>query len=94
MGHKLKCAIREREHRSSTNGEEDPGSLDCTLERSMNEGGLIIEHPVLWSEERRRIENRKIANESLKLAKIRRERQRRNSLMDQQEVRNTNTFYM
>ena len=49
-------------------------------------GGLVVEHPVLWSEERRRIEERRIAVESLKLAQMKKERQRRNSLIDQQEV--------
>lgn len=47
---------------------------------------MIVEHPVLWSEERRRIEEKLIADESLRVVRSRRERQRRNSLIDQQEV--------
>lgn len=50
-------------------------------------GGFIVEHPVLWSEERRRIEEKRVADESLQLARGRRERQRRNSLIEEQEVR-------
>lgn len=49
---------------------------------------LTVEHPVLWSEERRRIEERKIADESRKVAGLRRERQRRDSLIEQREVGN------
>lgn len=55
----------------------------------MSEGGgagLIVEHPVLWSEERRRIEEKRISDESLKLARGRRERQSRNCLLEEQEV--------
>lgn len=52
----------------------------------MNLGRLVIEHPVLWSEERRRIEEKRIADDSLKLARTRRERQRRTSLIEEQEV--------
>lgn len=59
----------------------------ASAKTSMNLGrGLIIEHPVLWSEERRRIEEKRIADECMKVSRSRRERQRRNSLSDQQEV--------
>lgn len=59
----------------------------ASAKTSMNLGrGLIIEHPVLWSEERRRIEEKRIADECMKVSRSRRERQRRNSWSDQQEV--------
>lgn len=55
--------------------------------KSMNEGRLVVEHPVLWSEERRRIEEKRIADDGLKAAYLRKERQRRDSLIEQQEVK-------
>lgn len=55
--------------------------------RNMNGSGLIVEHPVLWSEERKRIEEKRIADDSLRQSRSRRERQRRNSLIEEIEVR-------
>lgn len=58
----------------------------------MNESGLIFEHPVLWSEKRRRIEEKCIAVECLKQARSRRERLRRNSLIEEIKVRPIHTI--
>lgn len=56
-------------------------------------GLLSYEHPVLWSGERKRLEQRLIAEESVKLARIKKERERREQRRDQEEVRSSRDTY-